>query len=97
MTSRKVDREIFAWKFVEKKEEVLANQVFIEESILSEAKFINSNIKSKNKELIVSNFLKSKKLKMKSSNQVVISYKTGWLEIYSSNYIKEKLIKILDD
>lgn len=50
MTFRKVDKEIFAGKFIDKEKKTLVNQVFIEKSILSEAKSINNNAESKNKE-----------------------------------------------
>lgn len=96
MAFREADREIFARKFVDKEKEALANQVFIKKFILCEAKPIDSNAESKNKESILSNFSESKRLKTQPSNQASMPCKTGWLETYSSNYAKKTLIKILD-
>lgn len=96
MVSREANGKIFVGRFVDRKEEALANQVFIEKFILSEAKSIDSNAESKNKESALSSSLESKRLKTQPSNQAAMLRKTGWLETYSSNYAKEMLIKILD-
>lgn len=68
ITSKEIDRKIFIEKFVNREEKVLANQVFIEKFTLSKAKFINSNAESKNKELVLSNSLKFKRLRTQPSN-----------------------------
>lgn len=73
---RKVDKEIFIVKFVKKEEEALANQVFIEQSILFKDEFINSNAESKIKELVLSNTLKLEKLRIQPSNQAIMQCKT---------------------
>lgn len=96
MASREADREIFVRKFVDREEKALANQVFIEEFILSKAESIDNNAESENEELALSSSSESERLKTQPSNQAAMPRKTEWLETYSSNYAKEKLIKILD-
>lgn len=92
MASREADGETFAGEFVDREEEALANQVFIEESILSEAESIDSSAESEHEESASSNSSDSERSRTQLSNQAAMPRKTGWLETYSSNYAKEKMM-----